>query len=209
MDSEVRIPKHKRVPRGKGYDKAAMKKHVKALSGSKTDLTKYCRSKKLSVQHFATVAAEHFPEWWAEFIEKDPAELRPCDYCQDLYYPNSARQTFCTSYCSRHAKTDREYFSGNRLNGVGVKERICQLCGKSIETNLQVHHVYGKMKDTEDEWLVALHSGCHEIIEKLSIRRYADDVEIMVKLLAFVWKKRHGWDNPELDVEITLTVEVV
>lgn len=204
----TKLPKHRRIPRGKGYDKVSMLRSFRELQQFKGGFLKFCRVKKLNADWFARSAETYFPDSWDAFITEDGAERKEC-YCGYHFFPNNARQQFCTSKCSRDAKRDAEYFSGNRQSGAGVRESICQLCGRPIEKNLQAHHVYGKMKDLDDTVLVALHSGCHEIVEKLSKVLWGDDPEKLVKLIEFVWKKKHGWDNPDLNIEIELTIEVV
>jgi len=57
-----------------------------------------------------------------------------------------------------------EYFGGNRLNTIGLISKTCQLCMRKVEKGLSSHHIIGKEKDPENQYLIALCSGCHKLV---------------------------------------------
>ena len=201
----------RKIPRGKGYDKVSIKNHIKKIDCFDGPLDRYCRSSGLSVDSFVLASQKHFPEWWSSYAKgRNDLVILFCAYCKDEFYPNSAKQTFCSRKCSSDSRRDRDYFGGNRRSGVGIVERICQLCHKPIQRNMHAHHVYGKKADPDNEHLVALHAGCHVIVEKLSATNMADDVATWERLMNLVWLKRDGSKEENmgrsLEVNITRTI---
>src|SRR3954470_22145154 len=65
---KARAPKNKRIPRGKGYDKASVLKHLNRFSANEESisLTQYCRKNHLSIDNFAVATQKHYPLWWQE-----------------------------------------------------------------------------------------------------------------------------------------------
>lgn len=191
--SKQRAPKHKRIPRGSGYDKASIKKRIKALEEYDGSLTKFCRANGLQVESFAVAAQRHFPEWWQNYVRsRTDLEQISCSYCGEQFFPNSKRQEFCSRKCSADSRRDRDYFGGKRRSGQGVLERVCQICLKDIKGKLHVHHVYGKSNDPDNEFLVALCSRCHMALEQISVNQeLADSPASWMRMIDFVWRKRH------------------
>ena len=184
----------KRVPRGKGYDKQSIKRHLKAIDSFDGSLTKYCRSSRLGVENFAHAAQRYFPDWWANYVRvhSDLQQIK-CTYCCELFYPSNRRQQYCTRKCSSDHRRDLNYFGGKRRDAAGVLDRVCQICLKDIKGKIHVHHVYGKQSDTENDYLVALCSRCHMALEQICVNTdLADNTDAWIRMISFVWLKRHG-----------------
>jgi len=198
---KIVAPKHKRVPRGKGYDKQSLMKHVRAIESFDGSLTKYCRSNGLNVENFAIAVQKSFPDWWNNYvISHSDLEQINCNYCNDPFYPNNKRQRFCSRKCSSDSRRDRDYFGGNRRSGEGVLERICQICLKNIGNGkVHVHHVYGKSRDPSNEHLAALCSRCHMALEQICTNPSSDSSLMWVNMMKFVWLKRDGWKSENTD----------
>jgi len=196
----------RKVPRGKGYDKATMKKYIKAFEQYKGPLTKYCRSNSIHIETFAVAAQRHFPEWWDEYSEGFDLEAIVCSNRD--FYPTNARQEFCTRKCSEGYRRDRDYFGGQRRHGEGIAENICQVCLKPILKGTHAHHIYGKANDPENQFLAAMHSGCHLTLERLAQTTAADDPQMWIRLMKLVWLKRHGAEDFEKELRIAMVQSV-
>lgn len=188
------IPKRtKKIPRGAGYDKVTVGRHIKALEHSKQKITQYARAEGLSVEMLVRSLQKNFPERWDEYTRThSPIPSKTCEYCSVEYVPANGKQAYCTRECAGHARADRSYFGGNRRNTVGLAEGVCQLCGRTDSKGLSSHHVLGKENDPLNTELVALCRGCHQIVSHLGGRAFVDDPRAWEALIALAWTRRHG-----------------
>lgn len=199
---EIRSARGKREqkpPRGAGYDKESIRRHLLALERYAGTVTQYARANGLEVESLVRAIERWWPERWQEYVRAH-AELpqKTCEYCERIFYPNSGKQRFCTRQCQAQAKTDREYFGGNRRATVGLAAGICQLCGGSPKKGLSSHHYLGKENDPESAYLVALCRGCHKLVGTLAARKFIDDTKAWEALIIFAWMRRHAAELPDL-----------
>lgn len=196
----------KKVPRGLGLDKASLKKHMQAIDDSDVPATRYCRQNGMNIDLFVRAIENHFPEWWISYrnAHTDMPEA-VCPGCDGLFYPSNARQVYCTRNCGTRHKTDREYFGGKRKNTLGLAEGQCQICGRKPNRGLSSHHVFGKENDLENDWLVALCSGCHQAVTILGGRNF--EAENWEALVSFAWLRKHGDDLARKNA-LHVTVEI-
>jgi 5-methylcytosine-specific restriction endonuclease McrA len=190
----VRSPAHElKLPRGRGYDKASTEKHIWALARSSLDVVRYARAADLHPDLLVLAFERYCPEAWADYLAFHPApERRPCDYCGRGYIPSSARQRYCTPKCAADARSDRAYFNGRRQAATGMREGVCQVCGREGRRKLAAHHLLGKEADPEGRWLIALCPGCHDVVTALARMALVDDPAKLSALISLALLRRHG-----------------
>jgi 5-methylcytosine-specific restriction endonuclease McrA len=212
--SEARIsfrrPRERKVPRGAGFDKASMTKHMRALEAYAGSVTQYARANGLHVDPFVKACQRHFPERWGAYVaERSDIPSRACEYCEGEFVPASGKQRFCGRRCGDDARRDAQYFGGKRKEAVGLAEGVCQLCGARKERGLSVHHVLGKENDPDNEALIALCAGCHQLVGHLGGRKFVTDPAALEALISLAWLRREGSKQPAghaLNVYVELTV---
>jgi 5-methylcytosine-specific restriction endonuclease McrA len=188
------LPKRPRkVPRGAGYDKQSVKKHVVALWRCQATLPQYARTHGLHPDAFVQAFRQHYPAAWADYVQArgEPASAQ-CAYCGDRFYPINGNQQFCTDRCGKDAKRDERYFGGNRKNTVGLLSGVCQVCGSYREKGISSHHIFGKDNDQDDAVLIALCRGCHQLVTILSSRKFATEAAAWEALISLVLLRRLG-----------------
>ena len=201
--------RERRLPRGAGFDKASTAKHVAALERSPLSVTKYARSVGLHVDSLVTALQRHFPDRWRAYLETH-SELprRECAYCGGVFVPANGKQQYCDRRCGEDARRDAAYYDGQRRTTIGLRDGICQCCGRKPSKGLSSHHVLGKDHDPENAWLVALCPGCHKVVGQLAAAASADDPIMWQSLISLVWLRRHGGEQPqELYVEVIIESE--
>lgn len=205
---------NRRIPRGKGYDKAATLAHLKKMSKGGMFVTDYVKQAGLKLDTFMLALTLHSFErgtWPYELIQKDPKLIQAeCEQCRDPYWPTRKGTRFCSSYCSNMFRTDREYFGGKRNSTVGLQDSVCQLCERTVKSGLSSHHIYGKANDTENEYLLALCKGCHSIVSDLALKTWAGNSRCLERLLWLAYTQRNGNDlialRKEEGMGVTVTV---
>jgi 5-methylcytosine-specific restriction endonuclease McrA len=200
------------IPRGAGYDKQAMTKHLKALESYSGSLTQYVRSVGLHVDPFVKAMQRHFPQWWGSYVvNHSDFPVKSCQYCKRKFIPMSARQQFCNRNCASDSRADRSYFGGNRRQAVGLAAGVCQLCGVQKKRGLSVHHIFGKESDLGDKFLIALCPGCHQIVTHLSGRKFIEAPEKWEALIGLAHARKHGGvpgGKPGTSLYVEVQIEV-
>lgn len=203
----------RKIPRGAGYDKVTVARHLKTIEGSELRVTQYARAQGVNVDTLVLAFQKHFPERWQAYLAAhSPLPQKVCEYCEDTFIPANGKQRYCTRACGTRANVDRDYFGGNRRNTVGLAEGVCQLCGRTDGKGLSSHHILGKENDPLNVELVALCRGCHQIVSHLGGRAFVDDPRAWEALIALAWTRRHGHEihaNPKSQVVYTeVSIEV-
>jgi hypothetical protein len=124
-----------------------------------------------------------------------------------MFYPNSARQQFCSQKCSIDARADKAYFGGRRREAIGMATGVCQVCEREVKSGLTPHHVFGKENDPDDDALVALCRGCHQLVTILAQRVFCDDPIRLEHLITLAWLRKHGseFGSENVLVDVSLT----
>lgn len=188
-----------KLPRGRGYDKAAIERHIWALARSDLDLVRYARTTDLHPELLVLAFERYCPEAWADYLAfHDPPVTRRCEYCGRDYIPSSGRQRHCEPKCAQDARADRTYFNGRRRDTVGMRQGICQVCGREGGRKLAAHHLLGKDADPEGKWLIALCAGCHGLVTQLARSALVDDDAKASALVSLARLRRHGPPPPEV-----------
>jgi len=200
--SRMEIPasaprKSRKVPRGAGFDKVSVARHMKALANWKGTFTRYCRANSLSVEVLVQAIQRDNLHWWDEYTRTHGTiPSRQCDYCNREFYPTTPRQHTCSRQCGSTRRADVSYFGGNRRNTIGLAERVCQLCSRQDAPGLSSHHMIGKDNDPENAMLIALCPGCHRLVGTLAGRAFVDTNEGWEALINLVMLRRSKGEVP-------------
>lgn len=166
---------NKKPPRGGGWDKASTLRNLKALESFDGPITRYAKSNGLSTELLVRAVQKHYPERWEAYVAAH-SDMPSCEcYCGLTFVPLSGKQKYCDRQCAQQSRADLAYFGGKRRTTVGLDTATCQCCGKHTLRGLSSHHVLGKENDPDNNLLVALCAGCHNIVTLLSSRKFVND----------------------------------
>lgn len=206
----------RKLPRAKGYDKAATLRHLKQMVKSGTFVTEYVKANGLKLDTFM-LALRKYMESADKKAVYDLCELDPkliqqhCEECNEPYWPSRRGTKFCSPSCGRKHKTDATYFGGRRKDTVGLAEGVCQLCSRHVDKGLSSHHVFGKANDPENKHLLALCRGCHQIVSELALKKWCTDPVVLAKLVMLSCLQRDGayWvdKTSQLGVSVVFTLD--
>lgn len=186
-----------KIPRGMGLDLAGTRKYIAGLMVFDGTLRQFCKMNSIAIDPLVNAIQKYEPLYWAEYSSSrsDIGESK-CEYCEATFFPMTAKQRFCTTRCSATKKRDEEYFGGRRRDTVGLEAGICQLCDQAKE-RLSSHHVLGKENDPDNTCLVAVCSGCHQLIGMLAGRRFTDQPDGWENLIHLVMARRMAEKSEE------------
>jgi len=166
----------RKLPRGAGFDKASIAKHLKAIDAYTGPMKRYAVANSVTLDGLIGAIQRHFPGWWTTYSRTHAAiSSRSCEYCETTFYPMSGKQKTYSRKCQGSARVDKTYFGGNRRNTIGLLEGVCQLCFRTDATGLSSHHMFGKKADAENRYLIALCPGCHQMVGILAGRAFLDE----------------------------------
>lgn len=186
-------PRARKLPRGEGWDKATTVKRMTELEARGDAARKYAQHLGVNLDSLVYSFQKHCPDRWLAWTKThSPVGERICGYCNAVFYPMGGRQRSCTRQCQTESRTDARYFGGKRRNTVGLAERQCQLCRRTVEKGLSSHHVLGKANDPDNECLVALCQGCHHLVGHLAGRNFIDTDEGWEELIHLALARRNG-----------------
>lgn len=185
IKSPHRTPK--KVKRGIGFNKQNVLKFAKFLLKSGLSVTKAARRKGVSTTSLVNALQQYAPMYW-EAYKRNHVVLpnRICEACSREFTPLNARQKCCDGRCSAHARSDKAYFGGKRQGAIGLSSGVCQLCEKHTPKHLAAHHVFGKENDPDNDFLVALCRGCHQLVGSLGRRSDVKDAYFWENLISLV-----------------------
>lgn len=200
----------KKIPRTGEYSKAKVLGYVKELTESKQKVTAYSRSKGLAIESLVNAIQRFDPDWYEAYcMEKAVKPKTDCPYCKSSFWPLSHKQIYCTRDCANKARVDASYFGGRRRETIGLAEGVCQLCGTKTAKGLSSHHVLGKENDPDNEHLIALCQGCHQIVTLVSGRRFAATEEAWEVLMQLVIMRKNGHDTSFRGVYTSVDIEII
>jgi hypothetical protein len=183
--------RHK-LPRGAGFDKVTTLRRTKEISNFAGSLAQFCRANGIRLDPFVKALQRHAPVWWTEYAKAhSDLSAAECPYCGATYYPMTKKQKTCSRRCQSLARSDQAYFGGRRREAFGLAEGICQLCLEQKPT-LSAHHLLGKENDPENEYLVALCAGCHQLVSHLAGRKFIETQEGLEQLVLMALVRRRG-----------------
>ncbi len=177
----------KKIPRGSGFNKKQVVSYIKELKVYSGSLKQFCRKNSISIDSLVYTIQKNDPEFWVWYTKtKSKVRSKQCPYCKQKFYPMSKKQKTCTRKCSGDQRRDNKYFGGKRRTAYGLAEGRCQLCKKEVTKGLSAHHILGKENDPENDHLIALCRGCHEVIGLLATRLFVDDPFAWQDLISLV-----------------------
>jgi hypothetical protein len=186
-----------KIPRGIGLDLTGTRKHIAGLRVFDGTLRQFAKMNAVAIDPLVNAIQKYEPLFWTEYSSShsDIGESK-CEYCEATFFPMTSKQRFCTSRCSATKKRDEEYFGGRRRDTVGLESGICQLCDQAKD-RLSSHHVLGKENDPDNTCLVAVCSGCHQLIGTLANRRFTDQPDGWENLIHLVMARRMAEKSKE------------
>lgn len=200
---------NEKIPRGAGYDKQSMAKHLKAIQTYSGTVTQYARSQSLAIEPFVQSCEKHFPNKWREYVEShSKLAKRKCTGCGVMFIPNSGKQEYHSRKCATESRNDIKYFGGNRKAAIGLETGECQLCGRKPDKGLSVHHMLGKQNDPENVYLVALCPGCHGLVGSAAMRKIFRDSDAWEKFIHLVLLRSYGNEPQNLEEETYVEVSI-
>jgi len=197
-----------KVPRGAGFDKVSVKNHLTALeSNPEISISRYAKQQGVVIDTLVAAIEKHFPDWWIAYRNaRSDLDEAICPACEGKFYPSNTRQTFCTRRCQSRYRVDQSYFGGKRNTTIGLAEGVCQVCGKAPSVGLSSHHVLGKENDLDNDFLVALCRGCHQLVTLLGGRNF--EAEHWEALVSLAWLRKHGGNLPKGADTVHVTVDI-
>lgn len=200
----------KKIPRTGEYTKAKVIEYLRELDESGQKVTTFSRTKGLSIETLIGAIHRFKPEWYESYAEKMAVKPQTnCPYCEVLFWPLSHKQIYCNRKCAEQSRVDNSYFGGKRRQTIGLLEGICQLCGSTPDKGLSSHHMLGKENDPDNEHLIALCSGCHNIVTILGGRRFVATEEAWEVLMQLVITRKNGHDSDFRGVYTTVSIDMI
>ena len=188
-----RVPEPLKASKAQKYVKAKIAEYKAEMESLGMKPTPYAKSKGLSVETLIKSFQVYHPEWYEAYAESYASgPKKKCPYCEKEFWPVTAKQKFCTRKCGTESRADLGYFGGRRRETVGLAEKTCQLCGKYTVKGLSSHHMKGKENDPDNEYLIALCFGCHQIVTILGGRSFAGTQEVWESLIQLVLIRKNG-----------------
>lgn len=192
------------------YYKYNIKQYIKDIDSTSITITKFAKQNNLQIESLANNIQAFFPEWWEQYASKNAVKDKTkCPYCETEFWPLSHKQIYCTRKCAADARVDSGYFGGKRRQTIGLAERICQLCGRKDVKGLSSHHMLGKENDPENDYLVALCPGCHNLVTLLGGRNFTGTPEIWEGLIQLVLIRKNGHNPNFRGVYCTVEIEPI
>jgi len=199
-----------KIPKNGKYTKSQLAEYISEIEEENLRLTKFAKQKSLNVESLIRAVQRHFPDWYEAYAEANAAKPKTaCPNCDEKFWPQSARQVYCSRKCANDYRTDQSYFGGNRKNTIGLAEGTCQLCNRKPDKGLSSHHMIGKENDPENKYLIALCSGCHNLVTQLAGRGFAATEEAWEVLIQLVLIRKHGHDKAMNGVFSDVQIEFI
>lgn len=174
-----------------GYAKKRVLSLINQLESYGGSLRQFSAKHALDIETFIRSIQRFDREFWDDYTRRrsDLTE-KICPNCREPFYPFTSRQRTCSRKCSDQARVDADYFGGKRQQTIGLAAGICQLCMSPTRAGLSSHHVLGKENDPENNFLIALCRGCHQLVGMLAGRRFSDSEQGWENLINLVMARR-------------------
>lgn len=200
----------KKIPRTGEYTKAKITEYIAVMDQEQLKITKFSKMNSLNVDSVVYSIQKFYPEWYEAYCERNAvSQQTPCPYCMQPFWPLSKKQIYCNRQCADKARVDNSYFGGRRRETIGLLEGVCQLCGNKTPKGLSSHHMRGKENDPDNEHLIALCQGCHQIVTILGGRRFVATEEAWEVLMQLVIIRKNGHDPNFKGVYTTVSIDMI
>lgn len=204
----VRFGNSKRwsIKRGSGLTKASVTKHIRDIENFGGSLKAFAVQRGLYLDSLVKAIQKYDPVFWDGYVRSHSnLASMECPNCHCQFVPMSAKQKTCCRRCANQFRSDQQYFGGKRSEAVGLKEGVCQLCKKETQ-KLSAHHIFGKQNDPDNDYLVALCAGCHQLVTRLAAFKKCNDAEYLEDLLLLALTRHNGHLRP-LGYRVIVEVE--
>lgn len=186
----------KKPRRGQGLTKARILKLWKHVD-SGWSIAKSARWTGTTTTGLVNAMQNLTPDRWKDYVERhSDLPLERCPGCARPFLKLTKKQLYCSNKCGMNARADARYFGGKRLSTIGLSEGVCQLCMKKIKKGLSSHHLFGKENDPENEYLIALCPGCHNLVTILSRWGQVQSKELWENLIILTCLRAQGQNKP-------------
>jgi molybdenum-dependent DNA-binding transcriptional regulator ModE len=173
-----------------GYPKKRVLKLIGELEGYDGSLRQFCRDRSLDLEYLIGCIQRIDRPFWEDYTRRrSDLTSKTCPNCGETYYPLTKKQRTCSRRCSDQVRVDTAYFGGKRRYAIGLAEGVCQLC-MTAKPRLSAHHVLGKDNDPDNEFLIALCAGCHQVLGILAGRIFTDTEQGWENLMNLVLARR-------------------
>jgi len=200
----------KKPKRNGKYRQDQVKNYMLDLETTGMKVGQYAKQNSLDTESLVRAIQNLDSQWWESYAEANAKKPKTaCPYCATEFWPQSHKQIYCTRHCANQARTDRDYFGGRRRETVGLAEGQCQLCGQVGMKGLSSHHILGKENDPDNEHLIALCSGCHQIVTIVAGRRFAATPEAWEVLIQLVLMRKNGHNKEMLGVFTDVDIDFI
>jgi len=192
-----RKPKH-----GTGLTKRRIAAFARKLDDGRTSVRRLARMEGLAITPLVDALQYYEPDRWRRYVQAhSDLGIERCPGCSREFVPLTKKQHFCTVRCRETHRRNVAYFGGRRMDALGLREGVCQLCRKKVEKWLSAHHVFGRENDPNNEVLIALCRGCHDLLTRLASRPWVEDQEVVADFIALTLARR-GRRTAFVSVEI-------
>lgn len=204
LDVRSKRPNWRRRPkRGIGLTKERVSSFAKKLESGTLTVRRLARMEGVGITTLVDAIQYYEPEAWDRYVQAhSDLGVRPCPGCGRDFVPLTKKQQYCTGRCRNSHHHNMSYFGGRRMEAIGLREGVCQLCRKRVEKWLSAHHVLGKENDPDNEVLIALCRGCHDILTRLAARPWVEEEDVVADLVSLALARRG-----RLNVFVSLDVE--
>lgn len=200
----------RKVPRTEKYLKAKIKEYIEAIDSSNVKITSYANSNNLEIEPLVYAVQRFYPDWWQKYLDVYAvAPEQQCPNCKTMFRPLSKKTIYCSRKCGNEYRVDQSYFGGNRSNTIGLAEKTCQLCARTNVEGISSHHVIGKENDPDNEFLIALCRGCHQIVTLLGGRNFITNNETWEALIQLVVLRKYGASKEIKSVWCSVDLELL
>jgi hypothetical protein len=200
----------KKPKRNGKYRKEQVLTYIRDMETSGTKITQYAKQNGLETENLTYAIQNLDAEWWERYAQANAKKPKTaCPYCEQEFWPQSGKQIYCKRHCANQARTDRDYFGGRRRETVGLADGQCQLCGQVGMKGLSSHHVLGKENDPDNNYLIALCQGCHQIVTLVAGRRFAATEEAWEVLIQLVLMRKNGAQSNMLGVFASVDINLL
>jgi hypothetical protein len=174
----------------RGYPKPAVQKLINQLEPYKGSLRQFCREHNLELEMFVGAVQRVDGAFWDAYTRRrSDLTAKECPNCGRTFYPLTKKQQVCSRRCGVNVRSDKAYYGGKRRNTIGLAEGVCQLCMERKD-RLASHHLLGKDNDPENEFLIALCHGCHQLVTLLAARTFVDTPQGWENLINLAMSRR-------------------
>jgi hypothetical protein len=169
---------------------------IDSLRGGSIAVTPLSRMIGVDVEMLVKYIQKIDMEFWKIYSQQHGTGKAICVDCGEEFYGMNKKQKTCSRKCREEHRANASYFGGKRGNTAGLKEGICQLCGKKKD-KLSSHHVLGKENDQDSDFLAALCNSCHQVVGILGAKDFVENDEGWENLITFVMARRMRQNRPE------------